>query len=80
MTAKPMYFQVRITMSVQIAMLGVGEPVLGERAEPDLLEQAVERAVGLEHEAPAGADDDLGDHVGHEDEHADRPTARASGG
>ena len=72
MTAKPMYFQVMMPSRVQIASSGFGEPVLGEGAEADLVEQAVDGAVGLEHQAPAGADDDLGDDVGHEDEHPDQ--------
>ena len=66
-----MYFHVMITISVQMAIDGVGQPVGGECAEAEPLEQPVERAVGLEHEAPADADDDLGDHVGNEDQDAD---------
>ena len=70
-TAKPMYFHVMMTISEPDGDLRVGQPVDRPVRQPDLGEQVVDRAVGLEHEAPAGADDDLGDHVGHEDQHPD---------
>ena len=44
MTAKPMYFQVMITISVQIATFGSDSQSCWQRAEADLLEQPVQRA------------------------------------
>ena len=70
-TAKPMYFQVMMIISDQMAMSGSDSQSTVHSGEPDLDQQVVDRAGGLEHEAPAGADDDLGHDVGHEDQHAD---------
>jgi hypothetical protein len=39
------------------------------------VQRVVDRAVDLEHQAEAGADDDLGDHVGDEDQDTDEPPA-----
>lgn len=50
----------------------IREPVVREESEAHLLQQVVERTAGLQHQAPSRSHDDLGDHVGDEDEDADQ--------
>src|SRR5919112_1736570 len=55
--------------------LRVREPVRLQEAQPQLLQHVVQRAARLQHERPAGADDDLGDDVRHEQQDPDHRLA-----
>ena len=80
MMAKPMYFQVRMPNIVHIAMSGSASQLRCEVAEADGREGRVDAAVRLQQELPGEAGDDLGEHVGDEDEQAEEPRGRASCG
>ena len=80
-TANPMYFQVRMHHQRPDGdRPGSDSQSVAQRSRARSIQEAVDGAVGLEHQAPADSDDDLGDDVRDEDQHPDRATGRASCG
>ena len=80
-TARPRYFQVSTTSTVQSAKSGVPSQPCSGPCEADGGEQRVDHAVlRLQQLQPDDAGDHLGEHVGDEDDRAQQPLSRASCG
>ncbi len=62
-------------ISVHSAMFGLASQSVARKPRPMLCSASLTRAGYLEHQAEAGADDDLGDHVRDEDQDADEGPA-----
>lgn len=66
MTAKPMYFHEMMNINVQMAIFG--SEIQSAPPSPIFLSSAFNAPGGLEDETPAGANDDFGNDVRHENQ------------